>query len=161
MIEIPKRLLSEVVAHARREFPDEVCGWLAGRAGRVERTYPVANAAEDGRSAFVMDPEAQLKTMRCIRASGLELTGTYHSHPKTSPYPSSRDRQLARYPDSAHLIVSLADTHPVVRCYRIVEDREDPTGSIVTQVPLRVPERAISPQPNPHPFQLGASPRGS
>ncbi|MDP9485913.1 MAG: M67 family metallopeptidase [Actinomycetota bacterium] len=126
VIEIPERLVAEVVARARREFPDEVCGWLAGRAGRVERTYPVANAAEDRRSAFVMDPEAQLRTMRAIREAGLELTGTYHSHPRTPSYPSSKDRQLARYPDSAHLIVSLAGVEPEIHCYRITEEGNHP-----------------------------------
>ena len=126
MIELPERLLAEVVAHARRGFPDEVCGWLAGRAGRVERTYPVANAAEDRRSAFVMQPEAQLRAMREIRESGLELTGTYHSHPKTPPYPSSKDRQLALYPDSVHLIVSLANAEPELRCYLITDEGDHP-----------------------------------
>lgn len=119
MIELPANLLASLVAQAQREAPDEACGWLAGRAGRVERMYPVPNAAENRRSRFVMDPDAQLRSMREIRESGLELTGTYHSHPATSPLPSTRDRQLALYPDCAHLIVSLAAREPEVLCYRI------------------------------------------
>ena len=142
MIQIPERLLDEVVAHSRRELPYEACGWLAGRAGRVERTYPVANAAENRRSAFVMDPEAQLRTMRDIREAGLELTGTYHSHPRTAPYPSLTDWQLARYPDSAHLIVSLAGAYPEVRCYRLFEDGEVPMDLFVTRAPARLPIRS-------------------
>ena len=121
MMKICERLLAEVVAHARREYPDEVCGWLAGRAGRVERTCPVANAAEDRRSAFVMDPEAQLRSMREIRGAGLEIVGTYHSHPATPPRPSPKDQVLSLYPGLAHLIISLASTEPEIRCYRITE----------------------------------------
>ncbi len=126
MIELPANLLASLIARSRREAPDEACGWLAGMAGRVERIYPVPNAAENRRSRFVMDPEAQLRSMREIRSSGLELTGTYHSHPATSPRPSTRDRQLALYPDCAHLIVSLASREPDVLCYRIDENGFSP-----------------------------------
>ncbi len=126
MMKICERLLAEVVAHAQRECPDEVCGWLAGLAGRVERTYPVANVAEDRRSAFVMDPEAQLRSMREIRGSGLEIIGTYHSHPATPPRPSLKDQVLSLYPDSAHLIISLASPEPEIRCYRITEVDNSP-----------------------------------
>ncbi len=144
-MKIPEHLQAEVVAHAQHEYPDEACGWLAGRAGRVERTYPVANTAQDRRSAFVMDPEAQLRTMRAIREAGLELTATYHSHPRTPPYPSSKDGQLARYPDSVHLIVSLARSHPTIRCYRIVDDGRSSAGPTIVEVPLRLPDRVAYP----------------
>ena len=126
MIEIPEHLLAEVVAHSCRELPYEACGWLAGRAGRVSRTYPVANVAGDRRRAFVMEPEAQLCSMREIRGSGLELVGTYHSHPASPPRPSVKDRLLALYPDSAHLIISLLGAGPEVRCYRITEGGNHP-----------------------------------
>lgn len=131
MIEIPEHLLAEVVAHSRRELPYEACGWLAGRTGRVERTYPVANVAGDRRRAFLMEPEAQLRSMREIRGSGLELLGTYHSHPASSPRPSVEDRLLALYPNSAHLIISLSNAVPEVRCYRI-------TGGGNRPVPISV-----------------------
>ena len=114
-------LLAALVAHARQEAPYEVCGWLAGRDGKVERLYPVANAAADRRREFVMEPEAQLRTMREIRGAGLELTGTYHSHPAMPPRPSARDRLLALYPESAHLIISLAGAEPGVACHRITD----------------------------------------
>lgn len=126
MIEIPEGLLTGIVAHALGESPNEACGWLAGRDGRVERAYPVENVAEDRRRAFVMAPEAQLRAMREIRNSGLELTGTYHSHPRTPPRPSVRDRLLALYPDSAHLIISLAGAEPEIRCYLITEAGNSP-----------------------------------
>ena len=121
MIVIPEGLLETVVAHALREAPDEVCGWLAGEGDRVRRVYPVPNVAEDPRTRFVIDPEIQLSTMKEIRSLGLELTGIYHSHPRTAAFPSARDRELAANPSSLHLIVSLATHEPEVRCYRIDE----------------------------------------
>ena len=126
MIELPKGLLEAAISHAKDRAPEEVCGWLAGKGNRVQKIYPVPNAAEDPGSRFSMEPETQLATMRQIRESGLELIGTYHSHPKTPPRPSVRDRDLALYPDAAHLIISLATPEPEVRCWRITQTGVDP-----------------------------------
>ncbi len=121
MILIPEELLEAIIAHAKREAPNEVCGWLAGERNEVKLVYPVPNVAEDPHVVFRMDPEVQLSTMREIRDLGLELTGTYHSHPRTPAVPSARDGGLAAYPEAVHLIVSLAAPEPEVRCYRIEE----------------------------------------
>lgn len=121
MIVIPEELLEAIIAHARREAPNEVCGWLAGDRNEVRRIYPVPNVADDPHVGFRMDPETQLSTMHEIRELGLELTGTYHSHPRTPAAPSARDGGLAAYPEAMHLIVSLAAPEPEVRCYRIEE----------------------------------------
>ena len=132
MIELPEELLEEAISHARDGTPEEVCGWLAGKGDRVEEICPVPNAAEDPVSRFRMEPEAQLVAMRRIRERGMELTGTYHSHPKTPPCPSARDREdLALYPDAAHLIISLAAPEPQVRCWRITRTGADPLGLVV------------------------------
>lgn len=119
MLVIPESLLDGIVALAWDEAPREVCGWLAGERGKVLRVYPVPNVAEDPRTGFEMDPEAQLRAMRRIREAGLDLTGTYHSHPRTPAEPSARDLRLGYYPDCLHLIVSLAAEEPEVRAYRI------------------------------------------
>lgn len=106
-------------SHAHSGSPEEVCGWLAGEGGRVSRVLPVPNAAAEPTVTFVMDPEAQLSTMRRIREERLEIVGTYHSHPRSPARPSARDSQLAAYPEAAHLIVSLAAPDPEACCYRI------------------------------------------
>ena len=121
MIVIPRGLLRSVIAHARERAPEEVCGWLAGEGQRVTRVYPVPNIAEEPRVSFRMDPEAQLRAMHETTSRGLKLTGTYHSHPNTPALPSLQDRALAYYPESSHLIVSLKEPHPEVRCYRIMQ----------------------------------------
>lgn len=147
MIVIPEELLAAIVAHAREEAPQEVCGWLAGEGYEIRRAYPVPNVAENPRVGFAMDPEMQLSTMREIRNVGLELTGTYHSHPRTLPVPSPRDQSLALYPDAAHLIVSLARGAADFRCYRI-------TGSGIFEVAFSVrlasrPDHPPQDQPPP------------
>lgn len=133
MIELPRSLLREMISYAREEAPEEVCGWLAGKENRVLEVYPVPNAAGDPRSRFRMEPAAQLAAMREIRARGLELTGTYHSHPASPPYPSSKDRELALYSRCAHLIVSLASPEPEIRCWSITQKEVDPLDLVVDQ----------------------------
>ncbi|MBA3609990.1 MAG: M67 family metallopeptidase [Rubrobacter sp.] len=96
----------------------------------ISKVCPVPNVAPDARVAFRMDPEVQLSTMREIRDGGLEITGTYHSHPRTSAIPSDRDAQLSAYPEAAHAIISLAHREPETRCYRITEKGTSP-------IPLR------------------------
>lgn len=119
---IPNELIQEIIAHARKEAPEEVCGWLAGTGNRAVRTYRVPNAAEEPEREFEMEPEEQLATMRKIRKAGLDLTATYHSHPYTPAEPSAQDLALAAYPGSFHVIVSLAGEEPEVRCHRITGD---------------------------------------
>ncbi|MGH3090447.1 MAG: M67 family metallopeptidase [Rubrobacteraceae bacterium] len=122
MIEVSDRLLVEIAARAREDSPNEICGWLAGKGEKARKVYPVPNMAEDDRQTrFEMEPEAQLAAMREIRDLGLDLVGTYHSHPRSSAYPSEKDGELALYPDLAHLIVSLAGDEPEFRCWRITE----------------------------------------
>ena len=123
MIELPRSLLREIISHAREKAPEEVCGWLAGKDGRVLKIYPVPNVAGNRRSHFRMDPEAQFAAMREIRERRLDLTGTYHSHPASPPYPSSKDLELALYPRCVHLIVSLAPLEPQIRCWSITPKR--------------------------------------
>lgn len=96
----------------------------------ISKVCPVPNAAPDARVAFRMDPEAQLSTMRELRDGGLEITGTYHSHPRTAAVPSGLDAQLSAYPEAAHAIVSLAHWEPEIRCYRITEEG-------TSRIPLR------------------------
>ncbi len=132
MLTMPRALLDEVVAYALEGAPNEVCGWLAGKWDRIERFYPVRNVAQEPEAGFEMHLEQQLLAMKEILGTGLELTATFHSHPRTPPEPSSLDLALAAYPDSAHLIVSLAKAEPEVRCYRI-----DERGSIPMELTVR------------------------
>ena len=63
-----------------------------------------------------------------IEDSGLELGAIYHSHPRTEPYPSQTDINLAFYPEAVYVIVGLGDGEPDVRAFQIrdgrVEDAE-------------------------------------
>ena len=53
----------------------------------------------------------------------MSLLGVWHSHTHTDAYPSPTDIAQAPDPGWHYVLVSLRDTHPVVRSYRIIEDR--------------------------------------
>src|SRR3982074_407775 len=96
----PDALRLELVEHAKQGDPDEVCGMLAGRDGRVERVFRVRNTADEvtadravfrdratgvaapGRAAvhYYMDPKDQLRVYNEVHELGLDLIGYYHSH---------------------------------------------------------------------------------
>ncbi len=129
MLSIGKNHLETILAHAAAEAPNEVCGILAGRDGVVARVYRGINVAANPRVRYELDPQQQLAILREIEDSGQQMLGIYHSHPHSEAYPSRTDLELAFYPDSAYVIVSLAQPdRPVVRAFRMrngaVEEEE-------------------------------------
>jgi proteasome lid subunit RPN8/RPN11 len=119
MINIRQDLIKRIVEHAKQEFPNEACGILSGKGGRVEKVYQMSNI-DKSPETFFMDPKEQLKTIKQMRSEGLEMAAIYHSHPNVRPYPSSHDVELAFYPDSYYVIVSIINGMPEVRAFKIV-----------------------------------------
>ena len=115
---IPAALRDEIIAHAREGLPNEACGILAGREGRVEQFFP---AQSDEPSPFYYRIEArdQIRIMNAIDDAGLDLVGIYHSHTRSPAYPSRTDAEQAFWPDAVYVIISLADEAADVRGYRI------------------------------------------
>jgi len=120
-LEIPAAILGELTAHARSGAPLEVCGLLAGREGRVERSYPLTNAAarED---FFALDPLEQMAAYRAMREADRECLAVYHSHPATPARPSAEDIANANDPEVAYVIVSLSGPEPNIRAFHIRDD---------------------------------------
>jgi proteasome lid subunit RPN8/RPN11 len=59
-----------------------------------------------------------------LEERGLEMLAIYHSHPHGPETPSTSDIAQATYPESAYVIISLADKQkPSVRAFNIVDGR--------------------------------------
>ncbi len=116
--DVDRTTYEALVAHARSDFPYEVCGLLAVRDGQVVRHYEVPNAARS-MTFYTMEGKALLRAMREIDDEGWELGAIYHSHTHTEAFPSATDVELAFYPEAAYLIVSLQHDEPVVRAFSI------------------------------------------
>lgn len=128
---------TQIIDHARAARPEEACGLLAGRDGRVERVYPLPNI-ERSPVRYLAEPQAQVDAMLDIEDRGDEIVGIYHSHLDAPAYPSPTDVAMAAYPDAIYLIVSLTDgDSPVLGAFTI-EDGAVEAVDIAIESPERV-----------------------
>ena len=122
MIELDKRFVDEMIAHSREDDPDECCGVLLAEDDAVIGLRRVTNT-EHSPFRYNMDSREFFRVYQESEDNGWDLWGFYHSHTHTKAFPSQTDRNLAAWPDSYYLIVSLEDKDkPVVRAFRIVDD---------------------------------------
>lgn len=125
-VRLPAPIRDEIIAHAREAGGVECCGLVAGRDGAATRVIRCANVAATPAVRYRIDPREQLAAFRAMDGAGEQLFAIYHSHPATTPYPSSTDRAEAFYPDAAYILVSLRAGAPEMRAFRI---SSDPPGS--------------------------------
>ncbi|TMJ13078.1 MAG: M67 family metallopeptidase, partial [Bacillati bacterium ANGP1] len=121
VLELSRDQAKALITHAQEEAPNECCGLLAGRNGRVERVYPGTNV-DHSPYTYLMDPKEQLAAFKDMEAAELDLVGIYHSHTHTAAYPSRTDVAKAFYPDAMYVIVSLAKRDaPDIRAFRVAD----------------------------------------
>jgi len=122
MLRLPRALRDQMVAHCLAELPDEACGLVGGdpATGTVARCYPTRNAAASAK-LYTVDPKDHLRADRDAEEAGLEIIGVFHSHTHTEAYPSPTDVGQAPDPGWHYILVSLRQSVPVVRSYRIVD----------------------------------------
>ncbi len=120
---LDRSVVDAMIAHARRDHPDEACGVVAGRAGRATRVIPMANA-ERSPTFYRFDAAEQLRVWREMDDNDEEPLVIYHSHTATEAYPSRTDIAYAGEPEAHYVLIS---TRPElgedaeVRSYRIVD----------------------------------------
>lgn len=135
MLQIRRDLVDAMVAHARRDHPDEACGVIAGPEGsdRPERFIPMLNAARSP-TFYEFDSADLLKLYRDMDAGGEVPVVIYHSHTATEAYPSRTDVSYASEPDAHYVLVSTRDANEhELRSYRIVD-------GVITEEPVEVVE---------------------
>jgi [CysO sulfur-carrier protein]-S-L-cysteine hydrolase len=108
-VSIPASLLEQVYREARRAFPLECCGWLAGARGEVEVSDLRACANQQSGGQHPTVPGRGAETAYVIAGDDLlalarSLDGErparviYHSHPNGRAYLSDTDRAVALSP---------------------------------------------------------------
>src|SRR5215469_5421609 len=123
----------EMLGHCLSGLPDEACGLLVGsyEGDEVVHLFPTTNAAASA-MVYEIDPKEMLRVDRSARELGADIMGVFHSHTHTDAYPSPTDVAQAADPGWHYVLVSLRDSHAVVRSYRIV-------GGRITEEPVEVP----------------------
>ena len=118
-VRVTCRVFDSLIAEARAQPNTECCGLLAGDSNVVSVILRARNALASA-TAYELAPEDLFSLFRCMRDSGLNHLGIYHSHPRTENTPSSRDIELAFYPDLAYFILTPApQAARPVRAFRI------------------------------------------
>jgi [CysO sulfur-carrier protein]-S-L-cysteine hydrolase len=133
MLRLSRDLYMEMVGHCLSDLPEEACGLLVGSYGGDEAShiFLTQNAAASA-VLYEIDPKELLGVDREAQALGADIMGVFHSHTHTDAYPSPTDVAQALDPGWHYVLVSLRDTHPVVRSYSIVD-------GVITEEPVEVP----------------------
>jgi proteasome lid subunit RPN8/RPN11 len=135
VLTLPKLVYDRIVAHARRDHPDEACGVVAGPAGsdRPQRFIPMTNAARSP-TFYEFDSTEQFRVWQDMDDRDEVPVILYHSHTATEAYPSRTDVSYASEPGAHYVLVSTRDAYQTeFRSYRIVEGQ-------ITEEPVTVVE---------------------
>jgi proteasome lid subunit RPN8/RPN11 len=137
VLSIDRATYDAIVAHARRDHPDEACGVVAGPEGtdRPARFVPMLNAARSP-TFYEFDSADLLQLYKEMDANDEEPVVVYHSHTATEAYPSRTDISYASEPNAHYVLVSTrSDDETEFRSFRIVDGE-------VTEEPVEVAENA-------------------
>ena len=133
MLVIRADLVDEILAHARRDHPDEACGVVAGPEGsdRPVRFIPMLNAARSP-TFYEFDSADLLQLYKELETNGEEPVVIYHSHTATEAYPSRTDIAYAQEPNAHYVLVSTrSEDETEFRSFRILDGE-------VTEEPVEV-----------------------
>jgi proteasome lid subunit RPN8/RPN11 len=145
MLKLNPSQSDQIRQHSAREYPNECCGILLGRADgedkevwevvplknlrldavEAAKTLPLESPGlESERNRFLIDPRDQIRVEKEARARGLVVLGYYHSHPDHPARPSNYDREHA-WPWYSYLIVSVQGGEPRdLTSWVLTDDRE-------------------------------------
>jgi proteasome lid subunit RPN8/RPN11 len=128
-------LVEALVAHARAEYPNEMCGVIVGDrsaadGGRALRWEPARNRAASP-LRYDIHPDDLYRLTVATDDAGEVFWGIVHSHTHSPPRPSLTDVGLAFYADALYILVSLADPEPALAAWRIVDGDVFPVELLV------------------------------
>lgn len=122
MLRIGRDTVEAIIAHARRDHPDEACGVVAGPEGsdRPERFVAMTNAARSP-TFYEFDADEKIALYNDMFDHDEEAVVIYHSHTATGAYPSRTDVTYAQEPNAHYVLVSTRAADQVeLRSFRIV-----------------------------------------
>ena len=107
---IPRQVIEELIEQARRDAPDESCGYLLGErtdeGDVVTENYWMENI-DHSPEHFAFAPKDQFAALKYARSKGLKILANWHSHPASPSRPSQEDLRLANDPTIRYAILSL------------------------------------------------------
>lgn len=117
-MKIKKEVYDKILEQARRDVPNESCGYLFGEGDTVTESYAMTNA-DHSPEHFSFIPKEQFAAINYARKHGLQVLANWHSHPATPSRPSQEDIRLAYDSQIEYFILSLAEEEPVLNAFHI------------------------------------------
>ena len=134
-MKIPQHIIEELIAQARKDAPDESCGYLLGSLtpnpspkdegdceAIVTENYWMENV-DHSSEHFAFAPKDQFAALRYAREKGLRILANWHSHPASPSRPSQEDLRLANDPTIRYAILSLLDGEPKLNSFKILNGK--------------------------------------
>ena len=119
-MKIPQNIIDELIVQARKDAPNESCGYLLGAAdGNVTENYWMENI-DHSPEHFSFAPKDQFAALRYARSKGLKILANWHSHPASPSRPSQEDLRLANDPTIRYAILSLLNDEPKLNSFKIL-----------------------------------------
>ncbi len=154
MLTLTLEIRDAIIAHARRDHPDEACGVVAGPEGsdHAERFVEMVNAAGSP-TFYEFDSTELFRLYKEMDERDEEPVVIYHSHTATEAYPSRTDIGLASEPGAHYVLVSTREhgnSHGPVefRSYRIVDGEVTEEDVEVTGETVDTSDRQHPQNPN-------------
>ncbi len=128
MIKLNHASLHKMKLHSSRTYPEECCGVLLGRVDNETKVVcdilEMKNAKDENRSTrFLITPEDYKSAEQQAKQEGVDLVGSYHSHPDHPAVPSQFDLEHAM-PWWSYVIINVEAGQPsTLRSWLMNEDR--------------------------------------
>lgn len=128
---LPGTIRADMIAHARAEYPNEMCGVIVGDRYAADGGRPLrweaARNAEASPMRYAVHPEDLLRLTIETDDADEVFWAIAHSHVRSPAVPSPTDIGVALYPDALYVLVSLSEDEadaatgaPSIRAWRIV-----------------------------------------
>ena len=122
MIFLERSQFDEIVVYCKQGLPNESCGLLGGVVENnkkiVKKIYFLTNIDESPEH-FSMEPKEQFAAIKDMRTNNFVLLGNFHSHTNSPSRMSDEDKRLAFDTKLSYLILSLAESEPVLNSFKI------------------------------------------
>ena len=143
-MKIQQNVINELIAQARKDAPNESCGYLLGTDDNVTENYWMENI-DHSSEHFSFAPKDQFAALRYAREHGLKILANWHSHPASPSRPSQEDLRLANDPTIRYAILSLLDGEPKLNSFKIMNGEVvDKEVHLSTGLPAMRPPELLS-----------------
>lgn len=113
----------KILQYCMALLPYEACGLAGGIKNGVEKYIKKIYFMENTEASinhFTMDIKEQFAAVKDMRKNGIQLIGSFHSHPAAAAMLSEEDKRLAYDFNSIYMVLSLMDIkHPVLKAFNI------------------------------------------